>query len=711
MGCGASTPVAEVKHEQITERESGVSRSAAARERLEIGEASTLKARAGDGSFMSSVLKARIECEDDAEVMKDCCLRLQAHNRRVKEYIAVYDSESIHEAMNGGFMGLGCNDRKLIAALCTRTKAQLQRTRKQYWQLYEKDMRKEIKGETGSGAYSRMMYFASASKEEYIADIIDIACHAGVLSFGCDETCLLEVFVTHTQAELQAGKAVWEGRTDKSLVDFLKAELGSSYRHLFRLLCLLYMGDRNESEEVDEELAASQVEQIKAECDKGWFEDFDSSLIIEIIGANTTKQNALMASLFEKKYSESLGKNLKEKCGSRLHYALNGLLLTTPDFLAMRLHDAMKGWVTDKDILTRLLGGLDGEKMEGVAEAFERKYAKPLDVALYDEVNTAHTFLGAARTWITAMNEPSRGAERFTEVDVAGLDGNLPGLVNMLDYLFLENESLLCFVAYLDVETVREAVKGWSHDDTALIRAFTTRNKRALARINIGYREAHGSPLQELIDSELGSKDGNWYSYLAKFLVVQAEQADLMILDYAMDGDVVDHAALVEFLCARHPRRVRAAKAKWEGYHDDSLVDKLADTLSGDMQRLALKMLKGKRDTDDDAVDDALARKQAHQLHDGAADYIDVLCQNSVGQNALVAKHYEEAYDTSLRREVSQEYSGPVKNALLALLQGPSEWCAAVDEPPCLAGPGPWPCCRSVARASPSSCLAEPDGA
>ena len=57
-----------------------------------------------------------------------------------------------------------------------------------------------------------------------------------------------------------------------------------------------------------------------------------------------------------------------------------------------------------------------------------------------------------------------------------------------------------------------------------------------------------------------------------------------MILDLAMEGSSVDHGALVEFLCARHPRRVRAAKAKWEGYHDDSLVDKLADELSGDMQ-------------------------------------------------------------------------------------------------------------------------------
>merc|ERR1719399_643977 len=120
-----------------------------------------------------------------------------------------------------------------------------------------------------------------------------------------------------------------------------------------------------------------------------------------------------------------------------------------------------------------------------------------------------------------------------------------------------------------------------------------------------------------------------WYAYLAKFLVVQEEQADAMILDIAMDSpEGVDHAALVEFLCARHPKRVRAAKKRWEQQHDDSLVDKLADNLAGDMQRLALRMLKGKRD-----LDEALAKKQAHMLHDGNADYIEVLCDNSPQQN------------------------------------------------------------------------------
>ena len=57
-------------------------------------------------------------------------------------------------------------------------------------------------------------------------------------------------------------------------------------------------------------------------------------------------------------------------------------------------------------------------------------------------------------------------------------------------------------------------------------------------------------------------------------------------------------------------------------------------------------MLKGKRDVDDDKIDEPLARRQAHQLHEGAIDYIETLCDNSAPQTALVAKAYEEAYDS-----------------------------------------------------------------
>ena len=38
--------------------------------------------------------------------------------------------------MKGGVLGLGCNDKKLIAVLCTRTKSQLQRAARKYRALY-----------------------------------------------------------------------------------------------------------------------------------------------------------------------------------------------------------------------------------------------------------------------------------------------------------------------------------------------------------------------------------------------------------------------------------------------------------------------------------------------------------------------------------------------------------------------------------------------
>lgn len=65
---------------------------------------------------------------EHAEFLLDACTRIQKNNRKLKGYIATLDAKAAHEAMHGGFLGLGCNDRKLIAATCTRTKAQLQRT-------------------------------------------------------------------------------------------------------------------------------------------------------------------------------------------------------------------------------------------------------------------------------------------------------------------------------------------------------------------------------------------------------------------------------------------------------------------------------------------------------------------------------------------------------------------------------------------------------
>ena len=84
-------------------------------------------------------------------------------------------------------------------------------------------------------------------------------------------------------------------------------------------------------------------------------------------------------------------------------------------------------------------------------------------------------------------------------------------------------------------------------------------------------------------------------------------------LDSAMDGIGADGIAIIEFLVGRSQARVRAAKAKWEGKHDKSLVDRIRSELHGANETLALELLKGERD-EGGAADPTLAANQAEQL-------------------------------------------------------------------------------------------------
>jgi len=694
MGCGGSTPepVEEVKQaaeyqnaDQLQNQEFDDIRSD-----LDRAEAAAVEAGPERNTFIGSVLQARAGHETDASIMGECCTKLQAHNRKLKSLIATADAQAVNEAMNGGFLGLGCNDKKLMAALCSRTKSQLSMTRKRYRDMYDKDMKDEVKGETG-GYYGKMMSVAMSAKDEYVADMFDLACGG----MGCNEEYLIELYCMCDQKWLREGKKKWEGRTDKSLIDYLNTELGSSYKQLNMLLHLLLTGERNDEDDdgvmlaVDEAVVAEQVAAIRAQTENtGWFSDpVAIEVLVNIIGKNNTAQNCRLAEVFENTHNMSLRKAITDKCDKKIGWALVSLLLPTPDFVAARVKKAMDGWGTDKSTLYRLLGGLDGKNMMGMLEAYERKYGLPLASSLHKEIG-GH-FATAALMWIRTLDDPTGGVEMATEADVPlgflGVGANAEKLASMCDFLLLEHEMLLRFCASLDVETLAEAIKGASTDDTVFIRTITTRSKRFLARISYDYREEYDATLSQLVDDNLPSSKDPWYPYLAKFLVLQPAQSDSLLLDIALDdseqGEVQDKNALIEFLCARHPRRVRAAKKQWEKRNDTSLVDALSDKLHGDLRKIALAMLKGKRNQDllnEDEADVELAKKQAALLKEDMGKHaIDILCSNSPAQNAQISRQYEETYDTSLPRALREEFDGFAKAALSALLLEPAYWYAA----------------------------------
>lgn len=122
------------------------------------------------------------------------------------------------------------------------------------------------------------------------------------------------------------------------------------------------------------------------------------------------------------------------------------------------------------------------------------RYDRPLWSAIKAE--TDGEYCNAALTWLRALEDPAKGAEAHTEREVGELQGDCEQLCEMLDWLFIEHEAMLSFIAKLDVETIHEATSHWGTDDTGLIRVLATRNKRCLQNINIGYRTAYEEPLQ-----------------------------------------------------------------------------------------------------------------------------------------------------------------------------------------------------------------------
>ncbi|KAH8072189.1 hypothetical protein JL720_11231 [Aureococcus anophagefferens] len=552
--------------------------------------------------------------------------------------------------MNPGLTGIGCDDRKLIAALCTRTKASLERTKVAYRAKYDKDLAKDVKGETkgwftGSD-YGRMMSYALSTPENYVADVIHAACHG----MGCDEEALIELCLTRSPEQLAAGKKCWEGRRDRGLFDYINKELGHSYRHLRYLILEILKGKRIWDGVPDEARANKHVELLHKECAKGMMQDFKEDKVVDYLLAGPPAEAALCADLYEKKYGKSLKKALEAKCGKKFHLALCALLVTPEEFLAMRLETAMKGWGTDEKVLVRLLGGLDHDSRPSM----------PAVVAAYQP--------GQEKGDSTSLQRaPGPGAlEAKCAVGGGGAD-----LGELLDDLVVENDSVSAMMATIDAQEVYNSCHGWGTSDGKLIALRASRSAAPPGRRDAlrPARQAHAQPAPV---RDVGLVQA--VPHLPHLVARGRRRASS-----TRHGRPRRDAALIEFLVGNSQARVRAAKAKWEGRHDKSLVDRIRSELHGANEALA-RALKGGATSA--ARPTKLAANQADQLAAGAKGwgtdtnaFIQVLAKNSPKQNRGPVR-VQKKHNKSLESLIEREMSGNLKKCMLALLLPPADYYA-----------------------------------
>ena len=110
MGGCASSPEVEATEQdsEYTEKHPATNMDDMQDLKFDIGLAEDQAVEAGPErlTFIASVLRARQNHHEDANIMEEVCVKLQGHNKKLKSFVATADAEAIYEAMNGGFLGL-----------------------------------------------------------------------------------------------------------------------------------------------------------------------------------------------------------------------------------------------------------------------------------------------------------------------------------------------------------------------------------------------------------------------------------------------------------------------------------------------------------------------------------------------------------------------------------------------------------------------------
>ncbi|CAM9228095.1 unnamed protein product, partial [Phaeothamnion confervicola] len=568
-------------------------------------------------------------------------------------HIADLDASNVHAATKG----VGTNEAALIGILCNRTKSQLDRLDLVVHKKFERSLLDIVRKDV-SGDFGRMITHALLPIPEFGEAILSAATD-GV---GCNESMLVDLAMTKSNAELAAIKRQFEAKTGKALIDILKDELKGTFE---KLMVKLYLGERSEDSSVDEARAAQQAKQLH-DAGIGKRMGTDEKTFLEILLGNGRPQVQAIKAAYEKNHSMSLQRAIEKEFSGDTKRGMLALLHASPEsYTAYALNQAFEGIGTDDRRVCYLLGGTDKRLLPAVCDWFLNAYGTSLREALLDELSG--DFEDAAIAWIAGA-DPTGGMEFAV---AAG--GGVTALRARAQAVLQQRENLKDFVCRMDAQQIRAACKGMGTNDAKLIGIVCGRTKEHLKRVDRYYHSLFEKSLLEAIEAECSGD----YKRLLCYAVMPEDDFDALMLKEACDGLGTDEMLILESLACRSGPRIAAGRAKHDMRYGRPLIDRLNSELSGDIKRIVMELIKAERS--EAPANFGLADEQADELHAagvgrGGTDetaFIRIMTQSSFPQIQAIKAAYERRHGMSLERAIGKETSGKFEDALIALTQTP----------------------------------------
>lgn len=223
-----------------------------------------------------------------------------------------------------------------------------------------------------------------------------------------------------------------------------------------------------------------------------------------------------------------------------------------------------------------------------------------------------------------------------------------------------------------DAETLRKAMKGIGTDEKSISHILATRSNAQRQQIKTDYTTLFGKHLEDELKSELS---GN-YEAAALALLRKPDEFLAEQLHAAMKGLGTDENALIDILCTQSNAQIHAIKAAFKLLYKEDLEKEIKSETSGNFQRLLVSMLQGGRKEDEPvnaahAAEDAAAIYHAGEGQIGTDEsrFNAVLATRSYPQLHQIFHEYSKISNKTILQAIESEFSGDVKNGLLAIVK------------------------------------------
>jgi len=579
----------------------------------------------------------------------------------LKKFISSRDVEDINRAINKS--PIDCAT--LISVLCNRSNFQIDGIKTLYYEKHGKSL-SALAHEKFGKYIGDLFGYSFEPYEVRNAKLLNKA----FSSHDADVTILMDVACLHSNNEVASIKACYEKTYEASFEE--KLENGSS-GDVEKILRLLYSGAKDESNAVDNQLAAEQAVEL---YEKGVGKTFgtDEEAFINILCKSSKAQVRAIQEAYNGKYEKNLAKAIKSEFSRKSKKCLQALLFTSRnEYIVHAIDRAFSGLGTDEERIAYILAGLSDSEKIAVKSLYEEKFGESLEGRLQDELHGP--FQKAAIAFMSSSNKPTQGEELLNASKTTNPE-ELTEEQLQLSIQDLKKELLveLDFIALSDAMAVYRACEGRGTKDEELIGIICSRSKSHLYRINGYYEQLFDKTLVQQIQEEMEG----YYLQLMIYLIMPCDEVDAMVFREACNSSSKDNMLVIEALAPLDSKRLNSMQSRFEEKYGKSVKEWVQRNLSGLNLKIALALL-GSR-VQGQRVDEEKAKDQAKRLKAPASGvigtentFIEIMFHSNKAQIECIKKHFNSMFGKSLLEMLREDPDDKSRLALASLISAPAE--------------------------------------